>query len=102
MPRGLQKIRVSFEDSSLTHYGEMLLFQQFCRKLDLKRLFQRRIPWQRRDNAYQGAKLLLCLPYSMVAGLKRISDTRILAYNRSFQRLLGLTHFPADTTLRDF
>ncbi len=102
MPKGLQKIQVSFEDSTLTHYGGMLLFQQFCRKLDLKRLFQRYIPWRRRANSYQGAELLLCLLYSMVAGLKRISDTRILAYNRSFQRLLGLTRFPSDTTLRDF
>jgi hypothetical protein len=102
MPKGLQKIHVSFEDSTLTHYGGMLLFQQFCRKLDLKRLFQRYIPWRRRTSSYQGAELLLCLIYSMVAGLKRISDTRILAYNRSFQRLLGLTRFPSDTTLRDF
>ena len=102
MPRGLQTITISFEDSTLTHYGGMVLFQQFCRKLDLKRLFQRHIPWERRDSTYQGTELLLCLLYSMVAGLKRISDTRILAYNRSFQRLLGLPRFPADTTLRNF
>ena len=102
MPRGLQKIEISFEESTLTHYGGMVLFQQFCRKLDLKRLFQRYIPWQRRTSTYHGAELLLCLIYSMVGGLKRVSDTRILAYNRSFQRLLGLTRFPSDTTLRDF
>jgi len=102
MPRGLQTLTISFEDSTLTHYGGMVLFQQFCRKLDLKRVFQRYIPWERRDSTYQEAELLLCLLYSMVAGLKRISDTRILAYNRSFQRLLGLPRFPADTTLRNF
>jgi len=102
MAKGLQKVDISFEDSSLTHYGGLLLFQQFCRKLDLKRLFQRYIPWRRRASSYQGAELLLCLIYSMIAGLKRISDTRILAYNRSFQRLLGLHRFPSDTSLRDF
>lgn len=102
MPRGLYTIDISFEEPTLTHYGGMVLFQQFCRKLDLKRLFQRYIPWQRRDSTYHGPELLLCLLYSMVAGLKRVSDTRILAYNRSFQRLLGLTRFPSDTTLRNF
>jgi len=102
MPKGLREIEISFGDPTLTHYGGMILFQQFCRKLDLKRLFQRHVPWDRRDSPYPGAELLMCLIYTMVAGLRRISDTRILAYNKSFQKLLGLTCFPAETTLRDF
>lgn len=102
MPKGLRSIHFSFGDASLTHYGGMALFQQFCRKLALRRLFQTHIPWSRRDNLYHPAELLLCLLTSMVAGLKRISDTRILAYNRSFQQLLGLRRFPSDTTLRSF
>ncbi len=102
MPKGLRNVEFSFGDSTLTHYGGLVLFQQFCRKLDLKRQFQRRISWQSVTRGYQGAELLLCLIYTMVSGLKRISDTRILAYNRSFQNLLGLQRFPAETTLRDF
>jgi len=102
MPKGLRTIAFSFGDQTLTHYGGIALFQRFCRKLDLKRRLQTHIPWQRRDNAYQGTELLLCLLYSMVAGLQRISDTRILAYNRSFQKLLGLSRFPAENTLRHF
>ncbi len=102
MARGLQKVEISFEQPGATHYGGMVLFQQFCRKLDLKRRFQRTVRWEHRDNAYQRTELLLCLLYTMVAGLERISDTRILAYNRSFQRLLGLDRFPAENTLRRF
>ena len=102
MPTGLRSFQFSFGDATLTHYGGMALFQQFCRKLGLKRLLQTYIPWQRRDSFYHPAELVLCLLYSMVVGLKRISDTRILAYNRSFQRLLGLSRFPSDTTLRQF
>lgn len=102
MPRGLQKIEISFGESTLTHYGGMILFQQFCRKLDLKRLFQRHIAWERRDSSYHGAELLMCLIHTMVAGLKRVSDTKILAYNKSFQKLLGLSSFPAEKTLREF
>ena len=102
MPKGLRTIELSLGDQTLTHYGGIALFQRFCRKLGLKRLLQTRIPWQRRDNAYQGTEWLLCLLYSMVAGLQRISDTRILAYNRSFQKLLGLSRFPAENTLRGF
>lgn len=102
MKKGLQKVDISFGDSTLTHYGGMILFQQFCRKLDLRRLFRRHIPWKRRNRPYHGGELLMCLLYTMVAGLKRISDTRILAYNRSFQNLLGLSRFPSETTLRDY
>ena len=102
MPNGLQKVDISFEEPGITHYGGMLLFQQFCRRLDLKRRFQRHLPWDRREGVYQGAELVICLIYTMVAGLRRISNTRILAYNRSFQRLLGLKRFPAENTLRGF
>jgi len=102
MPTGLRSLRFSFGDATLTHYGGLALFQQFCRKLGLKRLLQTYVPWARRDSRYRPAELVLCLLYSMVVGLKRISDTRILAYNRSFHRLLGVPRFPADTTLRMF
>jgi len=102
MPRGIRKIRLSVEDSSLTHYGGMVLFQQFCRKLDLKRYLQNYIRWERRNSQYHPAQLILTMIYTMVAGMKRISDTRILHYNGYFQALLGLSDFPGSSTLREF
>lgn len=102
MLRGIRKIRLSVEDSSLTHYGGMVLFQQFCRKLDLKRYLQNYIRWERRSSQYHPAQLILTIIYAMVAGMKRISDTRILHYNGYFQALLGLKDFPGSSTLRDF
>lgn len=102
MLRGIRKIRLSVEDSSLTHYGGMVLFQQFCRKLDLKRYLQNYIRWERRSSQYHPAQLILTIIYAMVAGMKRISDTRILHYNGYFQALLGLKDFPRSSTLRDF
>ena len=102
MGKGLQKVNLSFEDPSLTHYGGMLLFQQFCRKLDLKRMLQRQMRWQRRSNHYHPAEVILTMIYIMVAGMKRISETRILPYNGYFQDLLGLSTFPEASTLRKF
>lgn len=102
MGKGLQKVHLSFEDQSLTHYGGMLLFQQFCRKLDLNGLLQRNIRWQRRSNHYHPSELIMTMIYIMVAGMKRISDTRILPYNGYFQELLGLNTFPDSSTLRKF
>jgi hypothetical protein len=80
----------------------MALFQQFCRKLDLKRYLQNYIRWERRSSQYHPAQLILTMIYTMVAGMKRISDTRILHYNGYFQALLGLSDFPNSSTLRDF
>lgn len=102
MSKGLQKVKLSFEDSSLTHYGGMLLFQQFCQKLGLRRLLQRHVQWQRRSNHYHPTELILTIIYIMVAGMKRISETRILPYNGYFQDLLGLNNFPDASTLRKF
>ena len=102
MGKGLQKVEFTFEDPGLTHYGGMVLFQQFCRKLDLKRYLQRNIRWQRRSRYYHPAELVLSILYSMIAGMKRISDTRILPYNGYLQTLLGLHRFPDTSTLRKF
>lgn len=102
MPKGIRKVDFSFEDPTLTHYGGMFLFQHFCRKLQLKRLLQTYVLWQRRTSSYHPAELILCILYTMIAGLKRVSDTRILAYNSSFQSLLGLSDFPVASTLREF
>ena len=102
MSKGLQKVKISVEDASLTHYGGMVLFQQFCRKLGLKRLLQSNIRWDRRSSRYHPADLILTMIYTMVAGMKRISDTRILRYNGYFQSLLGLKDFPGQSTLREF
>lgn len=102
MPKGLRKIIFTFEDPTLTHYGGMFIFQHFCRKLQLKRFLQRHILWERRSSSYHPSDLILCLLFTMIAGLKRVSDTRILTYNSSFQGLLGLSNFPAASTLREF
>lgn len=102
MSKGIRKIKVSFEDPSLTHFGGMVLFQQFCRKLDIKGILQRHIRWQRRQSSYHSTDLIMTIIYTMVAGMKRFSDTRILHSNGYFQDLLGLEDFPKPSTLREF
>ena len=102
MGKGIQRIEIYVGDRSLTPYGGMFLFQQFCRKLDVKGLLQRNIHWQRRKRIYHPAELIMTILYTMVAGMKRISATRILNYNGYFQSLLGFKHFPGVSTLREF
>lgn len=102
MGKGIRNIKISFEDPTLTHFGGMILFQRFCRKLDLKGILQRHIRWNRRSNSYHPSELILTIIYAMVAGMRRISDTRILHYNNCFQGLLGLKDFPKPSTLREF
>ena len=102
MGKAIQNVKFSFEDPTLTLFGGMLIFQRFCRKLGLKRRLQRHIPWKRRNSLYHPAEMVLTILYTMTAGMKRISDTRILHYNNCFQNLLGLKNFPKTSTLREF
>ncbi len=102
MGKGIRNIDFSVDDARLTHFGGLYLFQQFCRKMGLKWLLGRQIRWQRRDNYYLAAELILTIIYAMVVGMKRISDTRILPYNGYFQSLLGIDRFPDGSTLRKF
>jgi len=102
MPKGIRNITFSFEDQTLTHFGGMVIFQRFCRKLQLKRLLQTYILWNRRDSRYHSVELLQSMIYTMVAGMGRIFDTRTIQYNGCFQELLGLKEFPKPSTLREF
>ena len=102
MPKGIRKITFSFEDSHLTHFGGMVFFQQFCRKIDLKRIFQSHILWERRDSVYPSADLIVAIICTIVAGMSRFSDTRILPYNGYVQSILGLRNFPDASTIRKF
>jgi len=102
MGKGIRKITFSFEDQTLTHFGGMVIFQRFCRKLDIKGILQRHTRWQRRSSIYHPVELLQSMIYTMVAGMGRIFDTRIIQYNGCFQELLGLKDFPKPSTLREF
>lgn len=102
MGKGIRKITLSFEDQTLTHFGGMVIFQRFCRKLGLKGILQRHTRWQRRSSIYHPVELLQSMIYTMVAGMGRIFDTRIIQYNGCFQELLGLKDFPKPSTLREF
>lgn len=102
MPKGLRKVDILFEDSRLTLFGGMVIFQRFCKKLGLKRLLQSYISWPRQSRKYHPVDLVMTILYTMVAGMKRISDTRILHYNGCFPSLLGLEKVPRPSTLREF
>jgi len=100
MPSGLRQLAISFEEQGLTHFGGMFLFHRFCKILGLRRRLQRYVPFPReRINHYQPVDLLLAILYAMVAGLPRLSKTRILQYNGAFQHLVGLRGFPHPSRL---
>jgi hypothetical protein len=102
MPKGLQTLRFSFQDTQLTHFGGLVLIQRFCNKLRLRRSLQRFVRIPQRGGDYQSADLILALLYAMIAGLRRINKTDILQYNGPFLCLLGLERFPDQSTLRRF
>jgi hypothetical protein len=102
MPKGLKTLQFSFNAPSLTHYGGMVLIQRFCNRLRLRRRLQHQIQLSQRVGQYYPCDLILALLYALIAGLRRINQTKILQYNGTFLSLLGLDRFPDQTTLRRF
>jgi hypothetical protein len=102
MPKGLQKLDLSFIDTHLTHFGGMILLQRFCSKLKLRWLIQKYVKISQRNASYLPSDLILALLYAIMAGLRRINKTEILQYNGVFLALLGLSRFPDQSTLRRF
>ncbi|HET6201943.1 MAG TPA: transposase [Planctomycetota bacterium] len=102
MPKGARKIRFSFDESHLTHFGGMWLIQRFCNTLRLRWLLQKYVRLPGRRGPYRSAELILALMFAIVMGLRRINKTEILQYNGAFLEMLGLERFPDQTTLRRF
>jgi hypothetical protein len=102
MPKGLRTLRFAFEDTSLTHFGGMVLIQRFCKQIQLRRRLQKAIRISHRQGDYLPADLILALLFAVIAGLRRLNKTDVLQYNGTFLTLLGQNQFPDQTTLRRF
>ena len=103
MPKGTQKFHFSFEETHLTHFGGMwLIIRRFCKRIALKKRLQDYVRFAQRNQNYHAAELFLALMYAIIMGLRRINKTEILQYNGAFLEMLGLKHFPDQSTLRRF
>jgi len=102
MPKGAQKVYFSFNETHITHFGGMWLIQRFCKRLGLKKHLQDYIRFPQRNQVYHPSELILALIYAIIMGLRRINKTEILQYNGAFLEMLGLKHFPDQSTLRRF
>jgi hypothetical protein len=102
MPKSIQKIRFSFEETGLTHFGGMWLIQSFCKLLGFRQRLQDYVRCPKRNNFYSSTEFILALLYSIIMGLRRINKTDILQYNGSFLKMLGLKRFPDQSTIRRF
>lgn len=100
MPKSLLNVQFSFGEERLTHFAGIVLIHRFCGKLGVKRLFQRRIRFHPPRTRYAVADLLMAMIYTLIMGIGRFTNSRILKYNGSFQTLVGLRSFPDPTTLQ--
>jgi hypothetical protein len=102
MPKGPQKLRVTFGAATLTHYGGVYLLHRFLTRVGFKRAIAQGLRLIKRNNRYSVGEMLLALLYPMLLGLDRIETTQLLRQNGVFQYLTGLPSYPNATTLRRF
>jgi hypothetical protein len=102
MKKGIQNLQVSFGESSLTHFGGMFLIQWFCKKLKIKELLHSNVRFSNQYIKYHPVELIIIIIYAIIVGILRLTGTKILKYNGSFQKILGLKTFPHPTRLNRF
>lgn len=102
MAKGIQKLIFLFKEAGLTHFGGIALIHQFCKKLHLNKLLQLHIKFIQRNEKYHFSEIILALIYIIIAGIQRINKTKILQYNGSFQKIIGLKKFPEPSVIRRF
>src|SRR5260370_41262512 len=102
MPKGPQKLRVTFGAATLTHYGGVYLLHRFFTRVGFKRAIAQGLRLIQRNNRYSVGEMLLALLYPMLLGLDRLETTQLLRQNGVFQHLTGLPSYPHAPTLRRF
>lgn len=102
MASSAKTVTVSFSGQTLTHFGGLVLLQQFFHRLGLRRLLTRSLRFRQRNNRYSVSESLLALIYPILLGLGRIETTRLLKHNGVFHYLTGLPVYPDPQTLRRF
>jgi hypothetical protein len=70
--------------------------------LQVRRFLTQNLDYQRRNQRYSLAQMILALIYPLVLGLDRLETASFLRSNGTFQYLTGLQSFPDPQTLRRF
>lgn len=102
MPKGLRKLQIAVGEKHLTHFGGIFLIHWFCKKLRLKWYLQTYVKFSQRSGRYHPAEMVLAIIYALIVGIHRLSRTKILQGNGSFQQIVGLKSYPYSSSLRRF
>lgn len=103
MRRGPRKVTITFDGKGITRFGGLILFQQFCKTIGLRRFLQKQVRWPLyADRKFHPADLFLTHLYAKVAGLGRVENLKDLKMNGMLPALLGLPELPHRDTLRTF
>jgi hypothetical protein len=63
---------------------------------------QKQVHFPQRSSYYHPIELILSILYALIAGIPRLSRTKILQGNGAFQKIIGLKKFPYASSLRRF
>ena len=102
MPKGIRNLQIAVGEKHLTHFGGIFLIHWFCKKLKLRWYLQNYVKFPKRSSRYYAVDLLLAIIYAIIAGIQRLSRTKILQGNGSFQKIVGLKSYPYSSSLTRF
>jgi hypothetical protein len=102
MHKSPTKVRLSFLETALTHFGGLYLLASYIRQIKLRRLLHETIRFHRWNTGYTTSAETLAILYPILLGLGRVETTRLLQQNGAFQYLTGLRTYPNPSTLRRF
>jgi len=94
MPKGIRILHLCLRERNLTHFGGIFLIHQFFKKLRLKWYLQKQVHFPQRSSYYHPVELILSILYALIAGIPRLSRTKILQGNGAFEKIIGLKKSP--------
>jgi hypothetical protein len=73
-----RNIEIAFGHAGLTHFGGILLFNEFIRMLQLRRFLTRHLRYPQRNHNYKLSQMILSLVYPIILGLDRLETASLL------------------------
>lgn len=99
-----REIEAQFAGKNLTTVGGIGLFHRFAKKLGVEEALEHRVELSREGARckYRTGRVLSSLIYALVLDLNRLSDTLLLRLDNVFQKLVGFTDYPHQSTFSRF
>ena len=96
------EVRVEFSGKNMTPFGGFGLFRKFIGKLGIEKALNTALGTKFEGDKYPVGRKIMSLVNALICGFDRPSDTEVLKQDKTFQKVMGYSDYPDQSTFSRF